>query len=262
MARPRIGICTNLEVVRYGLWSEVAAFVPFDYIASVQRAGGVALLLAPDGALAEGPAEVLDLLDGLVLAGGSDVDPASYGADRHPETSGDVPERDAFEVAMARAASERDMPLLGICRGMQILNIARGGTLLQHLPDAVGSDEHRRNVGTFGGNGHDVLLQKGSLAAHAAGEERHATLSHHHQAVDRLGDGLMVTGRAVGDELIEAVEDPERRFVLGVQWHPEADETSRVIGALVEEARAYRSTRTRSATGIDGEGAEAGTSAR
>ena len=242
MALPRIGICTNLEVARYGAWAEVAAFVPYDYVRAVSRAGGIALLLAPDGALTEDPSEVLDLLDGLILAGGSDMDPATYGAERHPETKGDVPERDAFELAMARAASERDLPLLGICRGMQVLNVARGGTLVQHVPDVVGHDEHRRHLGRFAGNDHPVVLEPGSAAARAAGEEVHRTLSHHHQAVDRLGEGLVVTGRS-DDGLVEAVEDPGRGFVLGVQWHPEADETSRVVAQLVEEAAAFRDAR-------------------
>jgi putative glutamine amidotransferase len=245
MPRPVIGISTNLEVTRYGAWAEVSAFAPFDYVAAVQRAGGRAVLLPPDGADAEDPEEVLGLLDGLILTGGSDMDPASYGAERHPETRGDVPERDRFELALTRGADALDLPLLGICRGMQVLNVARGGTLLQHLPDAVGHTEHRRNVGTFADNEHDVVLEPGSLAARAAGEARHRTLSHHHQALDVLGEGLVVTGRDPADGVVEAVEDPQRRFVLGVQWHPEADETSRVVGALVQEAAERAASRPR-----------------
>ncbi len=238
MDHPRIGICTSLEPVRFGVWNELAAFSPYSYVQAVQRAGGVALLLAPDPRLTREPDELLDLLDGLVLAGGVDVDPATYGQAPHPATKGWVPERDAFELALAARALERDLPLLGICRGMQVLNIARGGTLLQHVPDVAGHDDHRRTAGTFDGNDHPVRLTPGSLAERAAGEEVHPTKSHHHQAIDRLGDGLTVTGWATMDELPEAVEDAGRRFALGVQWHPEADEASRVIGALVEAARA------------------------
>ena len=132
------------------------------------------------------------------------------------------------------------MPLLGICRGMQLINVALGGTLHQHLPDVVGHGEHRRVIGSFANSDHDVELEPGSLAARAAGEEVHVTKSHHHQGVDRLGEGLVVTGRSMLDDLPEAVEIPDRRFALGVQWHPEADERSRLISALVEEAAAAR----------------------
>ena len=161
----------------------------------------------------------------------------------HPSTAGWVPERDAFELALATRALERDLPLLGICRGMQVLNVARGGTLLQHLPDVVHHDDHRRVAGTFAGNDHDVRLAPGSLAERAAGRALHPTKSHHHQGVDVLGEGLTVTGWGARDELPEAVEDPGKRFVLGVQWHPEADEESRVIAALVAEAGVYAADR-------------------
>jgi len=243
MRHPVIGICTSLEPVRFGVWHELAAFSPHSYAQAVQRAGGVALLLPPDPRAPDAPDAWLDLLDGLVLAGGVDVDPATYGQQPHPTTAGWVPERDVFELALATRALERDLPLLGICRGMQVLNVARGGTLLQHLPDVLHHEDHRRTVGTFAGNDHDVALVPGSLAERAAGEALHPTKSHHHQGIDRLGSGLQVTGRAVRDELPEAVEDPGRRFVLGVQWHPEADEASRVIGALVQEARSYAASR-------------------
>jgi putative glutamine amidotransferase len=237
MARPIIGLCTPLERARWGAWDLDAFLVPRNYVDAVRRAGGLALLLAPDPAITDDPDEILDRVDALMLVGGADLDPASYGAERHPLTIGCVPERDAFEIALVRRALERDLPLLGICRGMQVMNVARGGTLHQHLPDVVGHDHHRRVLGSFHGNDHDVRLQPGSLAARAAGEELHATKSHHHQAVDRVGDGLSVTGRTELDELPEAIELPGNRFALGVQWHPEADEESRLIAALVEEAR-------------------------
>jgi putative glutamine amidotransferase len=199
-------------------------------------------MLPPDERAIDNPDSVLDLVDGLILAGGADIDPGAYGADTHAETKGTVPERDTFEIALTRRAFERDLPLLGICRGMQLMNVARGGTLLQHLPESHGHHEHRRNPGSFDGADHDVRLQEGSLAARAAGETTHGTKSHHHQGVDELGDGLEITGWSTMDELPEAIEAPDSRFALGVQWHPEADETSKLIEALVAEAAAARAT--------------------
>ena len=235
--RPRIGLPTVLESARWGGWEMPAYLIAHNYVDAIQRAGGVVLMLPPDPAVTEDPDPVLDLLDGLILAGGSDLDPATYGAERHPATDRPARVRDDFELALATRALERDLPFLGICRGMQEMNVARGGTLVQDLPAEAG---HRRVLGTFEGADHDVRLDPGSLAARAAGEERHSAKSHHHQAVDRLGEGLVVTGRADGDELPEALEDPDRRFALGVQWHPEVDEAGRLIAALVQEAAAAR----------------------
>jgi len=239
-SRPAIGICTALERARWGAWDRRAALLPYEYIQEIHRAGGLAMMIPPDPLLIEDPDEVLDRLDGFVLAGGCDVDPSMYGAEPHPSTIGAVPERDQVELALVRRAVERDMPVLGICRGMQVLNVALGGTLRQHVPDDVGHDDHRRNPGTFDGNDHEVTLTPGSLAALAAGEERHATKSHHHQSVETVGEGLTVTGYSVLDDLPEAIESSANSFVLGVQWHPEADQASRVISSLVRQARAYR----------------------
>jgi putative glutamine amidotransferase len=237
MARPVIGICTTLEKARWSVWELDAALLPMNYVRAVQRAGGLVVMLPPDEYLVEEPDEVLALLDGLILAGGADVDPASYGEPRDPHTVDTVPERDRFEIALARGAIERDLPLLGICRGMQLINVACGGTLIQHLPDRFGHGEHRRVVGSFDGSDHDVNLADGSLAQAAAGESVHVTKSHHHQGVDCLGAGLVVSGvSALDDELTEAIEVPGKRFALGVQWHPEADEGSSVIAALVSAA--------------------------
>jgi putative glutamine amidotransferase len=244
MGRPVIGIATSLTTASWSVWQQRAALTPYGYIAAIHRAGALAVMIPPDPEFERDADDVLDLIDALILAGGNDIDPAQYGASPHPTVTETVPERDESELALARRAWERDMPVLGICRGMQLLNVARGGTLLQHLPDEVGHAEHRINPGSFDGADHDVRLDVDSLAARAAGEEVHVTKSHHHQGIDLVGDGLVVTGHsALGDDLPEAFEAPDRRFVLGVQWHPEADETSTVIGALVDEARAYRSTR-------------------
>ncbi len=242
--RPVIGICTALVRANWGVWQErEAALLALSYIEAIQRAGGLAVMIPPDGSFEQGSDQILDLLDGLILAGGNDIDPASYGADRHPATLHLVPERDRSEFALAVRAVERDMPVLGICRGMQLINVAFGGTLSQHLPDELGHEEHRRTPGTFEGSDHDVRLTAGSLAARAAGEELHSTKSHHHQGIATVGDGLAVTGRSTIDDLPEAIEAPARRFVLGVQWHPEADEQSRVVAAIVEQARDYRDHR-------------------
>jgi len=235
MPRPVIGVCTYLDTVRWGVWEDRVAMVPGGYVSAVQRAGGLAVLLPPDAASLDDPDPVLDLVDGLILAGGSDVAPRSYGADAHPATDAPNADRDAFELALARRALERDVPLLGVCRGMQVMNVAAGGTLHQHVPDLVGHEEHRHTPGVFAD--HEVRLEEGSLAARAAGERLHATKSHHHQGVDALGEGFVVTGWSTLDELPEAIEAPDRRYALGVQWHPEADETSRLIASLVEEAR-------------------------
>jgi putative glutamine amidotransferase len=240
MNRPVIGICTVLERARWSVWDQEAFLLPRSYIRAVQDAGGLALMIPPDESVQDDPDEALDLLDGLILAGGADIDPSVYGAEPHPETKGSVPERDAFEIALARRAMDRDLPLLGICRGMQLMNVARGGTLEQHLPDSHGHHDHRRALGSFDDADHDVRLAEGSLAHRAAGETVHATKSHHHQGIARVGDGFEVSGWAVMDELPETIELPDRRFALGVQWHPEADEHSRFIALLVREAGAAR----------------------
>ncbi len=240
MERPVIGICTAIERARWSVWDQQAALLPRNYVDAVQRARGLVVMLPPDPELSCDPHQVLELIDGLILAGGADIDPSCYGEEAHPETTGTVPERDAFEVALTRAAIEHELPVLGICRGMQLINVACGGTLLQHLPERFGHHEHRRVVGSFDGADHDVILTEGSLAARAAGELVHATKSHHHQGVDRLGEGLIVSGISTLDELPEAIELADGAFVLGVQWHPEADVASSVVGALLDAAAAAR----------------------
>jgi len=240
VARPVIGICTALERARWSVWDQQAMLLPRSYVDAVQRAGGLAVMIPPDASARSDPDEVLELLDGLILAGGADIDPGTYGSEAHPATKGTVPERAADALELAHAAPERDLPVLGICRGMQLLNVATGGTLHQHVPDHVGHTDHRRALGTFDGADHSVRLAAGSLARRAAGEELHGTKSHHHQAIDCLGSGLVVTGWATLDELPEAIEAPDRRFALGVQWHPEADAGSPLVAALVEEAAKRR----------------------
>lgn len=236
MSACAIGICAAVERVRRDPWDEVVNMVQRTYTAAVARAGALALVLPPDDAVVESPDPLLDRIDGLLLAGGSDVDPASYGAEPHPETGRTWPERDRFEIALTMRAIERGMPVLGACRGMQILNVARGGTLQQHLPDVIGSDRHRHTPGQF--SDHEVTLEPGSLAARAIGAEHAPVRSHHHQGIGELGEGLVVTGTSPEDGVIEAIELPGEPYVLGVLWHPEEDEASRVIASLVEAAKA------------------------
>jgi putative glutamine amidotransferase len=232
-----------VERAQWSVWDQDAFLLARSYVRAVQGAGGVVLMIPPDDALLDDPDQVLGLLDGLILAGGADIDPDAYGAERHPETKHTVPERDTFEIALARRALDRDIPMLGICRGMQLMNVARGGTLEQHLPESHGHHDHRRVLGTFDDADHDVRLAEGSLAREVAGEDIHATKSHHHQGIGEVGEGFEVTGWATVDDLPEVIEDPSRRFALGVQWHPEADPGSPLLVALIEEARSYREAR-------------------
>ncbi len=237
--RPIIGVTTALESVGSGPHSgEVAAFVTRPYLRHVVRAGGLAVLLAPDEEVAEEPDEALDLVDALLLIGGPDVDPAHYGDAPRPETRPAAPERDLFELSLARRSLERDLPTLGICRGMQLMNVAFGGSLHQHLPDVLGHGRHHRREELPGHEGdYDVRLAEGSLSARAAGAlAQRATESRHHQGVRRVAHGFEVTGWAAGG-LPVAIEHPGAHFFLGVQWHPEADDESQIIGALVEAAR-------------------------
>jgi putative glutamine amidotransferase len=235
MKMPVIGMPSAVEESEWGSWRSTAALLPHSYALAVQRAGGLAVILPPDPVAAEEPDLLLDVLDGLLLAGGADMNAASYGAQPHAETKATFLRRDDFELALTRRAVHRDIPVLGICRGMQVLNVATGGDLQQHLPDVLGHDRHRHTPGVFADHG--VRIEGGSLAARVVGAQRTAVKSHHHQGPARLGEGVVPTGWADDDESIEAVELPDRRFALGVLWHPEEDEASRVIGAFVAAAR-------------------------
>ena len=234
--RPLIGITTEVATTKFGAWEEESALVPTDYTRAVEAAGGRPLLVPPSD---DGLEETLDVLDGLVLSGGSDLDPASYGQEKHPETKGVLEERDRAELALLHGALERDMPVLAVCRGSQILNVGLGGDLVQHLPELVGHEEHKHTPGEYAD--HDVSLEAGTRLEALLGD--HAPVkSHHHQGFGRLGSGLREAAHA-DDGTVEALEDPSRRFALGVLWHPEAGEDKRLFEAFVEEARRYRSER-------------------
>ncbi|CCK31347.1 hypothetical protein BN159_6968 [Streptomyces davaonensis JCM 4913] len=228
--RPLIGVSTYLEAgARWGVWELEAALLPAGYPRLVQRAGGLAAMLPPDAP--EHAAATVSRLDGLVIAGGPDVEPVHYGAERHPRTGPPARERDAWELALIKAALTAGLPLLGICRGMQLLNVALGGTLVQHL------EGHAEVVGEFGR--HTVKPVQGTLYADIAPEET-AVPTYHHQSVDRLGTGLVPSAHAA-DGTVEALELPSAEgWVLGVQWHPEMGEDVRVMRALVEECLAPR----------------------
>ncbi|MBM3697624.1 MAG: gamma-glutamyl-gamma-aminobutyrate hydrolase family protein, partial [Actinobacteria bacterium] len=212
---PVIGIACAVLRTQWGPWDQPAAVVAADYVGQVQAANGIAVVIPPQSC---GPGEVLDRIDALMLTGGNDLEASLYGEAPHPEAEAPDPVRDAWELALVRDAIARDMPFLGICRGMQVMNLAFGGSLMQHLPEALGSTEHRRTTGSFEGNDHLVDLEEGSLAALATGEVVHSVPSHHHQAIERVGDGLVLTGISSGDGVPEAIEVPGRRFALGVQW--------------------------------------------
>ena len=236
--RPVVGVTSYAQEATWGVWRLPAALIPLAYVDAIEKAGGRAVVIPPAEDDVE---ETLDALDAIVFSGGADVDPAHYGAEPHPET--DVPQarRDAGEMALLRAALERDMPTLAICRGFQLLNVARGGDLVQHLPEQVGNDDHKRVPGVFAV--HPVEVKDGSRLGSIVGSTSQVT-SHHHQALGRVGDGLVETAWAA-DGTLEGVEDPSQRFVVGVQWHPEASEDAALFEALVEQAREYRASRTK-----------------
>jgi gamma-glutamyl-gamma-aminobutyrate hydrolase PuuD len=236
MSKPIIGITTYLTPARFGDWDEEAALIPASYVRAIEAAGGRPLLVPPS---TDAIGETLDRLDGMLFSGGSDLDPELYGQETHAETNGIVPERDRAEVALLKAALERDMPILAVCRGSQVLNIALGGDLVQHLPEVVGDEKHKHTPGEFAD--HDVELVAGTRVQEILGD--HAPVkSHHHQGYGQLGQGLREAARAE-DGTIEALEEPSRRFALGVLWHPEAGDDFALFEALIAESRSYRDER-------------------
>jgi gamma-glutamyl-gamma-aminobutyrate hydrolase PuuD len=234
--RPIIGITSYAEDARWGVWEAPAALIPLAYVEAIEAAGGRPLIVPP---CLEAVDETLDALDALLFSGGADLDPASYGAETHPTTNDVRPERDGAELALLEAALARDMPVLAVCRGSQVLNVARGGDLVQHLPDVVGHEGHKHTPGVFAD--HDVEVLPDTKLHGVIGD--HAPVkSHHHQGYGRLGAGLRESARA-DDGTVEAIEDPSRRFALGVLWHPEEGEDAALFRALVEEAARYRDER-------------------
>ncbi len=240
-ARPVIGLTTYLEQAKQGVWDVRAAFLPQQYFDAVSASGGIAVLLPPQPEPDAAAPAVLDGLDGLILTGGLDVQPELYGAQRHPLTDPARPDRDAWELALFRGAEERRIPVLAICRGLQLVNVARGGTLHQHLPEALGTERYRIGGGVFATN--EVTVDGGSRLAGMVGAGALDVHSYHHQGIDRLGDGLVVSART-DDGLVQAFEAEGDQYLVGVQWHPEENiEDRRLFAGLVGEASAYRSSR-------------------
>lgn len=240
---PLIGLTTYLEQASTGVWNLPAAFLPKQYFEAVTLAGGIAVLLPPqpvDDGIAD---RVLDGLDGLIVTGGKDVDPARYGQTPHPATDEPRRDRDAWEDGLLRRAIARGLPFLGICRGAQVLNVALGGSLHQHLPDTVGDDRFQQGKGVF--NLVDVAVEPASRLHRLLGEtDRISVPVYHHQAIDRVAAGLEVTARTTGG-VIEAVELSSVPFGVAVQWHPEERlDDVRLFAGLVYAARGYRAALT------------------
>jgi len=231
--RPAIGICAAWDRAAWSFWHQDAALVAGTYLDCVRRAGGLPIMLAPE-LLSERDVEALIArVDGLLLIGGADLDPASYGQAATARTEATYPLRDEFELALVRAAFAADLPVLGICRGLQVMNAATGGTLHQHLTDA-GFAEHRALPGSLGEpTMHALAIEPGSLPAAPLPE---TVNSHHHQGIDRVGEGGQIVARSVPDGLVEAVQWPRQRYALGVQWHPEAMHLDATIAGLVAAA--------------------------
>jgi gamma-glutamyl-gamma-aminobutyrate hydrolase PuuD len=235
--KPVIGITSYPpERVKWGVWEEPVIMIPAAYVTAVEHAGGRPLVLPPR---ADSVEETLELVDGIIFSGGADVDPARYGAEPHPATDAPRPERDDAELALLTAALQRDLPVLAVCRGSQVLNVALGGDLVQHLPDEVGHERHRHTPGEFAD--HDVSVAPESRLGAILGD-RAPVKSHHHQGFGRVGEGLVEVAWAE-DGTVEGLEDRTKRFALGVLWHPEEGEDFALFKALVDEAREYRAAK-------------------
>jgi putative glutamine amidotransferase len=236
---PRIGLTTYREIAAWGVWQSPADLLPVSYAAGIAAAGGVPMLLPPGAA--EDPAVVeagLDGVHGLLLTGGADIDPAAYGAERDPSTGPARADRDAWELALARAAERRGMPVLGVCRGMQILAVAHGSRLVQHLPDVVGDDSHCPTVGVHGR--HEVKVAAGSRLAGIVGD-RIDVATYHHQSVAAPPPPLVVTAWS-DDGTVEALERLDGGWTVGVQWHPEVIGCEELLRAFVDACRGWKPT--------------------
>lgn len=235
-AQPLIGLTSYVQEARWGSWDKKAVLTPVSYVDAVNAAGGRPVILPSTGDPAP---EAVDAIDGLVVIGGNDIDPGVYGAEPDPKTTGAQERRDSAEVALLELALQQDLPVLGVCRGMQLINIVHGGDLIQHLPHQVGTDNHRIQRGTF--HCHDVRIEPESILGATLGEQA-SVPSHHHQAPGRIGKGLRATAWAE-DGTVEGLEATGRQFVVGVLWHPEESSNRTLLACLVQEAMTFRTRR-------------------
>ena len=241
-SKPLIGLTTYRQRAQSGVWDVEAAFLPSDYFEAVSKAGGIAVLIPPQAMDSESAAKVISTLDGLVICGGRDVDPALYNAEPHATTDKPDTRRDELERALYGAAIDAGLPFLGICRGQQVLNVLRGGTLIQHLPDVVGSNKYQLGNGVYS-TAHIGVVEGTGLQQALGGDSEVTGALYHHQAIQTLGEGLRVVANS-GDGIIEGVELVGHPFGLAVQWHPEhTPEDNRLFEALVTAAQKYRSSK-------------------
>lgn len=248
---PIIGICAAYEQARWSYWEMPAAIVASTYLDHVARAGGIGIGLIPSDTATANPDLLLDSMDGLLLVGGVDIDPRNYGQMPDIRLEATAPDRDAFELSLTRAAFARDLPILGICRGLQIMNVARGGSLHQHLSD-LGYAEHRKAPGFLDTTtAHEVHVEPGSRVAQGIGSGAQPVNSHHHQGIARVAAGATVSATSVADGLPEALEWNDRTFAVGVQWHPEAMDLSATITQFVSSCRQRRASRGNRPLGTD-----------
>jgi putative glutamine amidotransferase len=237
--RPRIGMVADRRSASYGAWNDLDVNLVWStYADAIARAGGAPIAFPPLEPYERDPALALEVIDGLLLTGGRDIDARSYGAERHPANDAGDPMRDRVELALGRAALERGLPILGVCRGMQMLNLVGGGGIDQHLddPDQI----HRGDPGAF--VSHGVAAVEGTRLASIIGTDLVEVRSHHHQGVEPLADGFVVAARSE-DGLTEGVEAPDRGFCVSVLWHPEEDLDGgglKLYEALVAAAREPR----------------------
>lgn len=239
MTRPRpvIGVTSSDQQARWGNWNTAATLVPTAYVRALETCGSIPVVLASPAAASSQSGEadkaanaVVERLDAVVMSGGADLDPTLYGEEPHDESQSPEPARDAYELALVRACARRGLPVLAICRGMQLLNVSRGGTLVQHLPDRLGAPDHMPEPGSFALR--SVHVEPDSKLARVLGRTEAVVPCHHHQAVDRLGGGLIVSAMSE-DGVVEALEDPVADFLVAVQWHPEVGQDRSLFEALV-----------------------------
>lgn len=239
MSTPVIGITAGVDRARSGIWDTNAVFLQWTYGSALVAAGAAVTVLPTQPALPDAVAAVLARLDGIIVTGGGDLDPALYGAEPHPKNDAPRRDRDDWELALAAAAIDRGLPYLGICRGTQVLNVARGGSLIQHLPELIGNEEHEGHDDVFG---HVEVATVAGTRIAGWHPPSSVVPVYHHQAIDRVGDGLVVGARS-SYGVVEEVEDPSVAFCVGVQWHPEQDTRTELFEAFVAAARSFGEAR-------------------